>query len=178
MSLRSSRDQTDAVRLFFALWPDEATRAKLAVLQQGISGRKISTANLHLTLAFLGNQPRASLENLAQVMHALTPERFMLRIDHYGYFSKPRIVWAGPSSAPDALMQMQRSLWTGLLDIGVPLRPETGFRPHITLARDAMPAEREMNEIIDWSVETVALVESVSAQGGVQYRVIARRVIA
>ena len=75
-------------------------------------------------------------------------------------------------------MQMQHSLWTGLLDIGVPLRPETGFRPHITLARDAMPAEREMNEIIDWLVETVALVESVSVQGGVQYRVIARRVIA
>ena len=96
MSPGSSREHADALRLFFALWPDEATRAKLAVLQEGISGRKVSAANLHLTLAFLGNQPRALLGDLAQVMQAQTPAPFTLRIDHYGYFSKPRIAWAGP----------------------------------------------------------------------------------
>lgn len=177
MNRRLTHEHDGALRLFFALWPDEATRAKLAALQEGFNGRKVSTANLHLTLAFLGNQPRASLARLEQVMQALTVEPFMLRIDHYGYFSKPRIAWAGPSSPPEALMQMQRSLWTGLLEAGVPLKPVAGFRPHVTLARDAMPADREMDGVIDWSVGMMALVESVSVRGGVQYEVIAERAL-
>ena len=74
-------------------------------------------------------------------------------------------------------MQMQRSLWAGLLDAGVPLKPVAGFRPHVTLARDAMPANKDIDEVIDWSVGTIALVESVSVHGGVQYRVIAHRLL-
>ena len=173
--MRMARERPDTLRLFFALWPDDATRTKLAMLQQDIGGRKVSEANLHLTLAFLGNQLRDSLRLLEGILHALPAQAFALRIDRYGYFAKPRIAWAGPSSPPDALMQMQRTLWQGLLNAGVALKPVAGFRPHVTLARDTIHKDREMQEVIEWPVGTIALVESVAVPGGVQYRVIASR---
>ena len=175
--MHQSRARPDTLRLFYALWPDAATRNQLALLQQDVDGRKVSDANLHLTLAFLGNQPRELLRQLEGLMHALPVQAFTIDIDHYGYFAKPRIAWVGPSSPPDALMQMQRALWQALLEAGVPLKPVAGFRPHVTLARDAMRTDREMQETIEWRVGTMALVESVAVSGGVQYRVIAGREI-
>ena len=53
------------LRLFYALWPDQATRAALMRLQSGLAGRRIAPGNLHLTLAFLGMQPSALLPQLA-----------------------------------------------------------------------------------------------------------------
>src|ERR1700724_2954341 len=49
-------------RLFFALWPDAATSNALAALAQQVAaesgGRPTAPGNVHLTLAFLGDQPR------------------------------------------------------------------------------------------------------------------------
>ena len=162
-------------RLFYALWPDEALRNQLAALQTGVTGRKVDAANLHLTLAFLGNQPQTSLALLKGVMQSLPLTPFTLTLDEYGYFSKPRIVWAGPSSPPDTLMLMQRRLWQALLDAEVPLKPVAGFRPHVTLARDADRLEIEWENNVMWQVHTIALVESIAIPGGVRYRPIASR---
>ena len=61
-------------RLFFALWPDAATSVALAALAQQIAaesgGRPTAPGNVHLTLAFLGDQPRRI--TLA-VKHPLAP---------------------------------------------------------------------------------------------------------
>ena len=168
-------ERAPSLRLFYALWPDESTRTQLAALQTGITGRKVDIANLHLTLAFLGNQPSDSLALLAGLMQSLKPTPFTLTIDHYGYFSKPRVVWAGPSSPPEALLSLQRTLWQSLLDNGIPLKPVAGFRPHVTLARDAERLERAWENNLNWTIGTIALVESTSIPGGVRYRTIASR---
>ena len=46
----------DAVlhRLFFALWPDDATRARLAQAARQWSHRPVADDKLHMTLHFLG----------------------------------------------------------------------------------------------------------------------------
>lgn len=168
-------ERSPSLRLFYALWPDEQTRNRLSALQTGIHGRKVDPANLHLTLAFLGSQPRDSFRMLEGVMYALALTPFTLTINQYGYFSKPQIVWAGPSSPPEALISMQRSLWQSLLDHGVALKPVAGFRPHVTLARDAERLSRDWEADIAWSVGTIALVESIAIPGGVRYRPIASR---
>ena len=176
---RSSRggsaERAPSLRLFYALWPDEQTRTRLAALQTGITGRKVDAANLHLTLAFLGNQPHDSLILLEDLMQSLTLNPFTMTIDAYGYFSKPRVVWAGPSSPPEALLSLQRTLWRSLLDNGVPLKPVAGFRPHVTLARDAERLDREWDNDLKWTVGTIALVESIAIPGGVRYQTISRR---
>ncbi len=168
-------ERVPSLRLFYALWPDDATRHELAALQAGLSGRLVDAANLHLTLAFLGNQPQASLALLERVMQSLPLQPFTLEIDAYGFFSKPRIAWVGPSSPPAALMSLQATLWQALLDQHVPLKPVAGFRPHVTLARDAERTDRELNEVIRWRVGRIALVESVALPGGVHYQLRAQR---
>ncbi len=170
-----SAGRAPSLRLFYALWPDEPTRTRLATLQAGIHGRKVDVANLHLTLAFLGSQPRDSLRMLDGVMQSLALTPFTLTLDEYGYFNKPQIVWAGPSSPPHALMSLQGALWQSLLDHGVPLKPVAGFRPHVTLARDAERLSREWDSAIEWPVGTIALVESIPVPGGVRYRPVASR---
>ena len=46
-------------RLFFALWPDDAARQRIAVLAEEFhhryGGRRVATPSLHITLAFLGS---------------------------------------------------------------------------------------------------------------------------
>lgn len=168
-------ERAPSLRLFYALWPDEPTRGRLETLQSGIVGRKVASANLHLTLAFLGNQPRDSLMLLEGVMQSLIVHPFTLTIDAYGYFSKPRVVWVGPSTPPEALISMQRTLWQSLLDNGIPLKPSADFRPHVTLARDAERLDRAWKNDLEWTGDTIALVESTPMPGGVHYRPVATR---
>lgn len=170
-----SAGRAPSLRLFYALWPDEQTRDRLAALQAGISGRTVDVANLHLTLAFLGNQPRDSLRRLEDAMQSLALTPFTLTLDEYGYFSKPQIVWVGPSTPPDVLMSLQRALWQSLIDQGISLKPVAGFRPHVTLARDAERHCGDLFSHIEWPVGTIALVESIPVPGGVRYRPVARR---
>jgi 2'-5' RNA ligase len=48
-----------SARLFFALWPDDAVRARLTgvvdSLRRTVSGKWVKPDNLHITLAFLGD---------------------------------------------------------------------------------------------------------------------------
>ncbi len=172
---RAGRQLVPSLRLFYALWPDELTRQQLAALQADIVGRTVDIANLHLTLAFLGNQPRESLPVLQEAMQTLALRPFTLTLDAYGYFSKPRVAWIGPSTPPEALLVLQKSLWQALLDRDIPLKPVAGFRPHVTLARDAERIDRELTHVIQWKAGIVALVESIAMPGGVHYQLVASR---
>ena len=64
-------------RLFLALWPDPATAAALAVLARDVAehahGKATPPENIHLTLAFLGNQPSAIVPDLIKSMRAIVP---------------------------------------------------------------------------------------------------------
>lgn len=164
----------DKLRLFYALWPDEVTRMKLAAWQQQVSGRKMSAQNLHLTLAFLGNQPRTLLPILEEILHRLPLQAMQLDIDSLDYFSKPRIAWAGPRMAPPALFTLQSDLMHALEKAEINLKPVAGFRPHITLTRDAPPTNTEI-PTIQWKVGEIALLQSVSSPQGPHYQVLALR---
>ena len=171
----AERPPAPSLRLFYALWPDELTRQRLAALQAPVIGRKVDAANLHLTLAFLGNQPSDLLPVLQDAMQTLALQPFTLNLDAYGYFSKPRVAWVGPSTPPEALLLLQKSLWQALLDRDIPLKPVAGFRPHVTLARDAERIDHELMQVIQWKAGTIALVESLSMPGGVRYRLVTSR---
>ena len=52
-----SNERPETRRLFFALWPDEATRERMAALLKalrGARGRAVKAEKLHVTLAFIG----------------------------------------------------------------------------------------------------------------------------
>ena len=57
-----------AKRLFFALWPEDSTRAELTAamrrLQPEVTARWVMPENLHMTLAFLGDVETDDLEGV------------------------------------------------------------------------------------------------------------------
>lgn len=162
-------------RLFYALWPDDATRLALQALQEEIPGRRIRPDNLHMTLAFLGEQDSERVEPLKEILRALPAFESLLSIDVLGYFRGARIAWAGMTEPNPALIHWQGALRDELAAgnfIGP--RLET-FQPHITLARDARrPAHTVLAVPIRWPANRVVLVESLGGIGRpTVYRIIA-----
>lgn len=167
---------TDTLRLFFALWPDDATRTALLHLQSSMRGRLIPYSNLHLTLAFLGQQPAALLAQLKDVLtHLSSSSAILLILDRVGYFPRNRVAWAGMHHVPAELLALQRELAEALQQRGIGFDQQQAFKPHLTLARDAaMPPDLTFTPI-PWRAEHLALVQSVTKAEGAVYEVIASR---
>ncbi|MFC3107217.1 RNA 2',3'-cyclic phosphodiesterase [Undibacterium arcticum] len=165
--------QPQKLRLFYALWPDAATRAALTQLQLAVRGRKMRPENFHLTLAFLGEQAPASLPLLRQVLQQLGGSALDLQLDQYGYFRRNRIAWAGMQQVPPALIALQQDLAQALVRHRIDYDNQSAFRPHLTLARNA-PAPEQLTAVpVLWHADQVALVQSDSLDQGRQYRILA-----
>lgn len=160
----------DSRRVFFALWPDAATRVRLvratkdAVRRSG--GRPIAKDRFHITVAFLGNLTPAGLE-IASAVPPIRVGAFALLLDVLGTFESSRSLWLGTRSVPPALMELERRLWDALTAKGF-IREERIYRPHLTLARRARPVEAQI-EPVEWPVGELALVESLPAGRNVHY---------
>lgn len=166
-------DTTQSLRLFYALWPDDVTRAALANLQVAISGRRTRHENLHLTLAFLGQQPAAVLPVLQKILAILPQADMMLELDRIGYFTKSRIAWAGMHAAPQGLFDLRRQLMSELAQQDIVADTQSAFRPHVTLARSAaVPTDRAFQSI-RWHATEICLVESSVEADTLRYRVLA-----
>jgi 2'-5' RNA ligase len=166
-------DTTESLRLFYALWPDDATRAALADLQSRVEGRRTHYANLHITLAFLGEQPVTLLPELKQILTELPRPDIALVLDRVGYFNRPRIAWAGMSAVPEALNALHHDLTEALVRHRIVAAKHTSFRPHVTLARDAPPPDDFPFDAIHWRARQMALIQSKAGPDGVGYRVLA-----
>ena len=151
-------------RLFFAIWPDVAARERLAALAADVAqvarGKAVPAANLHLTLAFLGEVEAARLALLPEIAAGIEAGAFSLRFDRVGSFPRARVSWAGCAKAPAELVHLQSALARELAARGFALE-ERPFAPHLTLARKAVTALPPARiEPIQWSVAEFALVTS------------------
>ena len=164
---------TQSLRLFYALWPDDETRAALAKLQAATSGRKTRYENLHLTLAFLGQQSSTLLPALQEIVASLPKTNMPLMVDRIGYFSKSRLAWAGMHAAPNTLFQLQRHLKSKLVQKNIVAGTQAAFRPHITLARDAAVPANTVFQPVLWHARDICLVASSTEPDGVRYRILA-----
>ncbi len=160
----------DSRRVFFALWPDADTRARLAratkdaVRRSG--GRPIAKDRFHVTVAFLGNLTPAGLE-IASAVPPIRVGAFALVLDTIGAFTASRTLWLGARTAAPALLDLERRLWDALITKGF-VREERLYRPHLTLARRARPVEVQIVPI-EWPVGELALVESLPDGRNVHY---------
>lgn len=163
------------LRLFYALWPDQATRSALVRLQSGVPGRLTAPDNLHLTLAFLGMQSSQLLPQLKRILSQLASPTMELVLDRLGFFPKHSIAWAGMHQVPEPLNALQKALTAALLQHQISFDQQSRFQPHITLARAAqLPADTRCTPII-WRADHIALVQSTTFADGPQYRVLAAR---
>ena len=124
------------MRSFIAIAPPDHVRDALADLQaEAPVGRAVAWEKLHLTLAFLGDQPTDTLRELdATLARVDTPgfEAVITGLDVFGGRT-PRILAAllRPDAALTALHDQVRRAARGA---GCDL-PRDRFRPHVTLLR-------------------------------------------
>jgi 2'-5' RNA ligase len=170
------RDADATVRVFFALWPDSFARDALAALARdtGVQaqGRAPAAANLHLTLAFLGDVAATRIDALQAIglAAASAVPSFTLTLDRTGGFRDAGIAWAGASAPPSELLQLARILGQALAADGFAIE-RRAFHPHVTLARRC----RKRSSVgepapIAWEIARLTLNASEGSSRGPRYR--------
>jgi 2'-5' RNA ligase len=126
--------------MFFALWPEPdwsgqlLTEARAAISQA--DGRAVASADLHVTLCFLGAVAEPVLAGLREHAAALRAADFELDFDALEYWPRSRVLAATSSRVPTALSELAGALCSGARALG--LSPgEQPLRPHVTLVRGA-----------------------------------------
>ena len=169
--------EPETLRLFFALWPDDATRDALnrtgKWLHQHWGGRRMRADTLHITLAFLGSTPVDQLDTLAACADTVLTEAFELILDQAGYWRHNRIGWLGASETPQQHLELVSALNAALQAAGfaVDARPHV---PHVTLLRKTMGGEVPPCAPVRWPIGDFVLVKSVTESEGAHYEVIRR----
>lgn len=124
------------IRAFVAIAPPEEVASALIAAQARLpSGRAVERENLHLTLAFLGEQPEPVVEDVHYALGALRAPAFALRIAGLGLSDEGRsaVLWAEVEPEP-GLARLREKVVQAARDCGIALERRR-YRPHVTLAR-------------------------------------------
>ncbi|MBP0484275.1 RNA 2',3'-cyclic phosphodiesterase [Sagittula salina] len=124
------------MRLFVSLTLPEAAIGPLLDLQDRLPiGRPVSADNLHLTLAFLGDQPEAALEGLHDALSTLRAAPVPLVLSGAALFGGRKGQAAGlEADGGAALTALHDRIKARLHGAGVHFERRR-FRPHVTLTR-------------------------------------------
>lgn len=122
------------MRLFLAICLSEELQGTMiktmhSLKQQGVSGSYVTAANLHMTLAFLGDDAEASA--VKAVMRGIRFKPFRLSLTDFGAFGDTLWIGAKGSQSLTALVKDIRSA----LDAANIAYDRQKFVPHITLVR-------------------------------------------
>ena len=175
---------TELHRLFFALMPDDATRARLAAAAEalrtshsGLRARWINPNRYHATLNFLGDHAalRPTLvDGAIAAADKIQAAPFAWALDSAASFrgrEPPCVLRSAEVPAP--MQQLWQSLSHALALAGQGGHLERSFTPHVTLAysHGAM-LEPAAIALVTWQVTEFVLVHSVIGQGS--YEVLGR----
>ncbi|MBO8141556.1 MAG: RNA 2',3'-cyclic phosphodiesterase [Firmicutes bacterium] len=137
-------EQAGRVRTFVAVPLDERARQAVARWQNRLATldpvvKWVEPANLHLTLAFLGDVAAADLGRVSEAVArgASGYGPFVLQFGEFGVFPgwrDPRVLWIGVAGGAQMLTELAASVTRELETCGFPPggRP---FRPHLTVGR-------------------------------------------
>lgn len=165
------------MRLFFAVLPDAAARARLAPIALDTAarcdGRATLPRTLHLTLVFVGSVTDAQAIAAREAGDAMAWPHCVLVLDKLGWFARAKVAWASPSRIDPALAEAQAGLAAALARRGVPTEARP-WRPHVTLARDCKRGvDGAIEPPVAWTIDRVVLVGSELEANGPRYRELA-----
>lgn len=157
------------MRLFIAALPDaKVTKSLIAAMHDlkkaGVGGAYSTSANLHMTLAFIGEVPDA--KPVKEALEKLTIERFSLGLDGSGNFGNLLYASAKGNQKMKAAVKAIRSQ---LAADKIPHTKES-FVPHITLVRNASRVLKFPVEKAEMEVSRISLMRSDTKDGKVVYR--------
>lgn len=171
------------MRLFVAVRFDGAAldalcRSRDALAQRKRHGHMTARENLHLTLAFLGEQPEHAVPQIRQAIERAAGAPFALTLAAPGRFRQERgdVWWIGVQPCPP-LEALARRLRRELVQAGVSV-DEKPFRAHVTLGRGiVLPENVPSAPIPDCTaqqmVASIALMQSARVNGVLTYTPIA-----
>ena len=185
VAMLQAATERGAQRLFFALWPDAATRKRLESAVAGLrarhaaAGRWLDPARYHLTLHFLGQfapLPPALVARACAAAQDVDAPAFTLRLDRAGSFAHRDFPWwLGCATPPPALFELWRQLGSALDRAGVPRESRRDFVPHLTVLRRARAAPAvTVLEPLAWPVDAFVLVASAAGPAARDYRLLRR----
>jgi 2'-5' RNA ligase len=164
---------SESKRLFFAieLLPTiqrQIVRWRASQFPQE-AGRPVAAANLHITLAFLGDVSAEKQRALASMAGRISQPGFTLHLDDAGQWLRSRVVWLGTRQPPRGLLQLANML-RHRPRAAVVTKARSLFIPHYPAAR-CQPCRGHSAAGFHWSfpVTTFALYESVFVQGRTRY---------
>lgn len=166
-----------AQRLFVALWPDAEVRARLSDIAGALrlsGGRRVPPANLHLTLAFLGNADAGRRACIEQALSAAGGRAFALAFGAVRFHRRRAMVWLEAREVPPALERLVADINRALANCAY-APAARAFRAHVTLARNVRglgPAPAEV--ALAWEVRDFCLVHSRPGHQGSEYAVLRR----
>ncbi len=176
------------MRLFVAVDPGERVRHHLTTwLDEGRRRwplRWVRPGTLHLTLQFLGEQPERDVGPLQQALRGAVADLAPIPVVPTGIgafpgWSRPRVLVLHLDGGP-ALAALGEAVRSATAPVVTGDRPDAKpLRPHLTLARLREPlAPDDLAALRRWrpalppafTVDRIALVESVLGHGGARYR--------
>ena len=166
-------------RLFFAIeLPGDVQQQIVhwrAVSFPGDAGRPVAAANLHLTLAFLGEVSADKQRALSAMAGRIRQPGFTLTLDDAGQWLRSRVVWLGTRQPPRGVLQLANMLRAQAARSGCYQSPQP-FHPHITLLRDARHAVPIPPPGFSWAfaVNEFVLYQSSFSRGRTRYQALER----
>lgn len=129
------------MRLFVAIDPEDAIRARMVRFLEGVRGfaphaRWASPESLHVTLKFIGERSDDELKAIEAGLETVKASAFRLNFRACGYFPTPRaarVFWIGVESGAE-LASLAAAVDESLGRLGIP-KEEHAFNAHLTLAR-------------------------------------------
>lgn len=161
------------MRLFFGLPLDQQTSLAIDAFRANTLpplDRPVPIANLHVTLAFLGEVANNQMEELCELASGVSAMPFDLTLDELGYWPKPRILWLGASAPPAPLLDLVRDLAGIARRLRLPT-DKRDFRAHVTIARNCQtpPPGSAIPPCITSSFASFTLFRASMTRSGMRY---------
>jgi 2'-5' RNA ligase len=171
-------------RLFVAIRPPAAVRARLLDLMGGVAGARWQDDDrLHLTLRFIGEVDRHLARDVDAALSSVHHPAFEIAVNGLGLFDRrgePATLWAGVSPQ-EPVRALHKKVDQALVRVGV--EPDRrAYMPHVTLARlprGAGPVQSLIERSggitsLPFPVDRFSLVESRLTPDGPLYEVVER----
>ena len=172
------------MRFFVALDIPKQTELELSRVQEKLKRllpevRLTIPENLHLTIAFVGEEPDELKDKLVEVIKNASHDipAFTVipaYIDGFPHLHTARILWVGVKQDIDKLYELRHHIKDGLASLGLPV-DQRRFVPHIAIAKaknfNLTPEnEKEMENIMlqpfsPITISSVKLFESIPDEG-------------
>lgn len=157
------------LRLFFAIPLPQHQAQTISAWRDGLAlnGKPVPAANLHLTLAFLGDQPEDRVPELSCIAARVRTAKFILTLDRLT-INRRGLLSLEPTSPPEPLLALAQQLQEELFAAGYPLETRR-FWPHVTLARHCRSRQEFSPPACSGLIESFALYQSVNDCRGSTY---------